>query len=94
MTQQEKIEELQSILKQRLPYIKRWKWVRVYSYETCPAWIISIIGMKKDEVTIHWGGERSRNIHDDEFKTVKATDLDERISINRKRLKSKRPIYK
>ena len=90
----DKINKLQSILRERLPGIKRWKKINVYDFETCPDWIKAITSMKNDNVLLHWNGRKRGNIHEYEFKEFPLSDIDSLILRNTERLKSDRKIYR
>ena len=89
-----KTRDLEILLRKRLPDIKRWKSVNVYSYEQCPEWIMELTDMKEDEYTVHWNHRKVKQIHYYELKTAKLDEIDAVILRNQERLKNSRPIYK
>ena len=94
MEQQEKLKTLQSILRERLPDIRRWKKVSVYSFDKCPEWIMELTDMKEGEYTVHWNGKKVKQVHSWELKTAKLDEIDSVIARNQERLKNNRGVYK
>lgn len=94
MQKDKKIAQLQQILTDRLPHIKRWKKVKVTDYDNTPEWIRTYAEMDKDSIMIHWNGQKPKNIHKYELKEVPLSELDQVIYRNTERLKHERPIYK
>ena len=89
-----KINQLQQILRSRLPVIKRWKSVSVTDYDSTPEDVRERTLMQDDEVCISWNGRKTKQVHVEEFKTFPASELDSLIKRNIERRDSERKIYK
>jgi len=69
------LKGLQRILRKRLPFIDRWRSVRVYQ--------------EGDYFIIYWYRPKGKNFHPYEFKEIPMSDLEGIVDRNRMRLRNK-----
>lgn len=93
---QSKVQQLQSILEQRikLGQIERWSHVEVSLYDDTKEDYREKTLMQSWECLIRWNGNIRNGIHNEEFRTFPANHLDRVIARNQERLKNERTTYK
>ncbi len=91
-----KAKKLQTLLRQRLPRIKRWTHVSVYGPgDDLPDRVKDTQEVDDKTCFIYWNGRKSStNHHDDEIKAFPVAEIDKLIARNTERLKSKREGWK
>ena len=89
------LKELQTILRKRLPDIKRWRKVSVFGYgDDLPSEITDTNTPKEDKFYIYWNGNKGKNIHRFEVKEAELSAIKDIIRRNTERLENNRKVYK